>query len=408
VSAQAAEPLLVGRYAEIALKGANRADFERALARSARRSLPAGSTVEVRGSRLLVRLPAGTPAEAGAAALQRCFGLVSIRTAWRLPRSAGIDEVAALAAAVGERARQAGARTFKIAASRADKTFPLTSPELNRQVGGRVAKATGLAVDVHRPDVELGVEVRPEGIYVWGTTVPGPGGLPTGTAGRAMVLLSGGIDSPVAAYLAAKRGLRLSAVYFHTFPYTGDGARQKVVDLARVLARYVGDVRLWIGHFTDLQLAVQERVPEPLRTVVVRRLMLRFAEVLARRDRAGALVTGDSLGQVASQTLESMAAIGEVATLPLLRPLVAADKTEIVDLARRVGTYEISIRPFDDCCTLFAPRHPKTRPTRAEAREAEARLPVEELLAAAVARSERLRVTEEGAVPDPPGGSGAG
>ncbi len=397
------EALLVGRYAEIALKGGNRPVFERALARAARRRLPEGARVEVRGSRLLVRMPEGMPAETGIAGLQRCFGLVSVQPAWRLLRPADTEAIGAQALAVARAAQAAGARSFKITASRIDKTFPVRSPDLNRTLGATVASETGLAVDVHHPDVEIAVEVREDAVYFAGRSLPGPGGLPTGTAGRAMVLLSGGIDSPVAAYLAAKRGLLLSAAYFHTFPYTGDGTRQKVIDLARALARYTGDVRLWVGHFTDIQLAVQDGVPEALRTVVVRRMMLRVAEAFCRRDRAGALVTGDSLGQVASQTLESLAAVGEVADLPLLRPLVAADKTEIVDLARRIGTYDISIRPFDDCCTLFAPRHPRTKPTRAEVRRAEAHLDVETLVAQAVAASERLRVTEAEAVPDPPG-----
>lgn len=398
------EPLLIGRYAEIALKGGNRPVFERALARAARRRLPEGSRVELRGSRLLVRLPEQVPIETGIAALQRCFGLVSVQPAWRLPRPTDAEAITAEAVAVARRAQAEGARTFKISASRTDKTFPTNSLELNRTIGAAVAEATGLRVDVHHPDVEVGVEVRDDAVYFGGHSLPGPGGLPTGTAGRAMVLLSGGIDSPVAAYLAAKRGLLLSAAYFHTFPYTGDGTKQKVIDLSRALARYTGDVRLWIGHFTDIQLAVQDAVPEPLRTVVVRRMMLRLAEALCRRDRAGALVTGDSLGQVASQTLESLAAVGEVASLPLLRPLVTSDKTEITGLARRIGTYDISIRPFDDCCTLFAPRHPRTKPTREEVRRAESALDVQGLLDRALAASERLRVTEDGAVPDPPPG----
>ncbi len=407
------EPLLIGRYAEIALKGGNRADFERALARAARRLLPGGSRVELRGSRLLARLPAGLPAEAGLAALRRCFGLVRIEPSWRLPCPADLADITGEAVAAARRAAQAGASSFKIDARRADKTFPLTSPELNRSLGAAVAAATGLRVDVHHPDVAIGVDVRDDAVYVSGAGVPGPGGLPTGSAGRAMALLSGGIDSPVAAYLAAKRGCRLSAAYFHTPPYTGEGTRQKVEDLAAALARYTGDVRLWIVPFTAAQLAVQRAVPEPLRTLVVRRLMVRIAEGLCRRDRAGALVTGDSLGQVASQTLESLAAVGEVADLPLLRPLVGADKVEIVAVARRIGTYDISIRPFDDCCTVFAPQRPRTRPTRLEVRDAEAALGAgaAALVADAVAGSQRLRVTPDGVAtdaPTAPGEAGAG
>jgi thiamine biosynthesis protein ThiI len=401
-----AEELLLGRCAEIALKGGNRPDFERALLRRAREVLPAGCRTRMAGGRLEVRLPAALPPEPALAALGRCFGLVAVQRAFRLPRPHTPEELAAACVRVADAASSSGARSFKIAARRADKGYPLTSLELNRMLGAAVATATGLRVDVHRPDLTLGVDARADGVYLTGEVCPGPGGLPTGTAGRALLLLSGGIDSPVAGYLAAKRGLRLSAVYFHTFPYTGDGARAKAVDLARRLAAFAGPVRLWIGGFTPVQLAIQRAVPEPLRTLVVRRLMLRVAEELARRERAGALITGDSLGQVASQTLEALAAVGEVAQLPLLRPLVAMDKTEIIALARRIGTYEVSIRPFDDCCTLFAPRHPRTRPTRAEVRAAEASLDVAALVAAAVAASERLRVAESGVSPDPPGGAG--
>ncbi len=395
------EQILIGRYAEIALKGGNRPDFERALLRAARLRLPAGSRVELRGSRLLARLTADRAVEDGVRALQHVFGLTAVQPAWRLARPLELARVVEGVIHLAQEAARGGARTFKIAARRADKSFPLDSPALNRQLGAEVLSATGLRVDVHGPDVEIGVDVRADAVYLWGGGAPGPGGLPTGTAGRAVALMSGGIDSPVAAYLAAKRGLSLAAVYCHTPPYTGEGVRQKVIDLCRLLARYAGPVRLWVVGFTPVQLAVQAGVPEPLRTLVARRFMLRIAGAVARRERAGALVTGDSLGQVASQTLESLAATGEVAELPLLRPLVAMDKMEIVAVARRLETYPVSIRPFDDCCSLFAPRHPRTRPTRVDVRFAEAALDVVALVQEALAASERLQVTPEGAVARP-------
>ena len=393
--------LLVGSYGEIALKGGNRAVFERALARAARRLLPDGAVVAIRGSHLEARLPAGVPEETGIAALQRCFGLVAVRPATRLERPLELADVARAACATARQAMVAGAGSFKVAARRQDKAFPLTSPELNRALGAEVARTTGLRVDVHRPDLELGVDVRQDAVYIWGRTLPGPGGLPLGSSGRAVALLSGGIDSPVAAYSAARRGLTLAAAYCHTFPYTGDGTRDKVVDLCRRLAEYVGTVHLWVVDFTPVQLAIQSDVPEPYRTLVARRMMVRLAEELARRERAGALVTGDSLGQVASQTLESLAAVGEVANLPLLRPLLSWDKQEIVALARRIGTYDISVRPFDDCCTVFAPRHPRTRPTRVQVREAEGRIAVPALVASALSGSHRWTITPRGAAPDP-------
>ena len=412
---EAAEPaprpapptVLIGRYAEVALKGANRPRFERALAQRARHLLPPRADVEVRGGRLVVRLPAGASAAASLAALRRCFGLVSVELAVRLPRTVEEDGLAEACLSFAARAMAAGARSFKIAARRADKSYPLNSLELARRLGARVA-AAGLRVDVHTPDLVIGVDVRREAVYVSGGAAAGPGGLPTGTAGRALLLLSGGIDSPVAGYLAAKRGLRLSAVYFHTFPYTGDGARMKVMDLAAALSAYTGELLIWVGAFTAAQIAIQAAVPEPMRTVVVRRMMVRIAEALCRREHAGALVTGDSLGQVASQTLESLGAVGAVATFPLLRPLVTSDKTEIVALARRIGTYDISIRPFDDCCTLFAPRHPRTAPTLQQAEDAEAGLDVPALVAQAVGESERFTVTPEGVLPSTPAAAGPG
>ncbi len=398
-----AATVLVGSYGEIALKGGNRAVFERALVRAARRLLPAGTAVAIRASHLEARLPVGVPQETGLAALQRCFGLVSVRSATRLERPLALEDVARTACATARQAMLAGAQSFKLAARRQDKSFPLTSPELNRVLGAEVAAATGLRVDVHHPDLELGVDVRDDAVYVWGRSLPGPGGLPVGTSGRAMALLSGGIDSPVAAYSAARRGLGLAAAYCHTFPYTGDGTRDKVLDLCRRLTEYVGGIHLWVVDFTPVQLAIQAEVPEPFRTLVARRMMLRLAEDLARRERAGALVTGDSLGQVASQTLASLAAVGEVASLPVLRPLLSWDKQEIVELARRIGTYDISIRPFDDCCTVFAPRHPRTRPTRAQVRDAEARLALSPLMGSALAGSHRWQITPDGTIVDPTG-----
>lgn len=384
---------MIGRYAEIALKGGNRRLFERALVRRVQDQLGDRGRVEVAGGRVLVHLALGADPSDATLALCRSFGVVSAQLAVRLLRPVEMSAVASEAIALAQDALQTGARSFKVAARRADKGFPLNSLELNRLLGAAVAEATGLRVDVHDADLELEVDVRPDAIFLAGGRVAGPGGLPTGVSGRALALLSGGIDSPVAAYLAAKRGLVLSAVYFHTFPYTGEGTRQKVYDLCRRLTLYAGPVRLWVVHFTQIQEAIAELVPEPMRTIVARRMMIRLAEEVARREHAGALITGDSLGQVASQTLEALNAIGEIATLPLLRPLVAWDKTEIVSLARRIDTYSVSIRPFDDCCVLFAPQHPRTRPTRAEAARAEERLDIEPLLASALRQSERLRAT---------------
>jgi thiamine biosynthesis protein ThiI len=377
---------ILGRFGEIGLKGANRGDFERALLRQVRLRLPEGADARIGGGQVIVHVP-DDQAERTAEALTRVFGLVGVIRAVAAPPALDAIKAAAI-----DLARSARARSFKIAARRVWKGFPLTSPELNTELGAAVAQSTGLAVDVHRPDLTLAVEVRSDVVYLHGAPEAGPGGLPLGTSGRAVALLSGGIDSPVAAYLAGKRGLSVAAVYFHAFPFTGDRTKEKVKDLCRALGRYFGPMRLWVVPFTETQVAIRDRCPAPFATLLTRRMMLRAAEELSRRERAGALVTGDSLGQVASQTLEALTAVGEVAQLPLLRPLIALDKDEIVAIARRIGTYEISIQPYEDCCALFAPRHPRTRPTREQVREAEAPLPVADLVAGAVQGAERLLI----------------
>ncbi len=377
---------ILGRFGEIGLKGANRGEFERRLLRQVRQRLPEGAAASLRGGQVVVHVPEASAAQT-ADAMTRVFGLVSVIGA--VPAAPNMP---AIAGAAIDLARASGAHSFKIAARRVWKGFPLTSPEINAALGAAVADATGLAVDVHHPDLTLAVEVRSDVVYLHGQALPGPGGLPLGASGRAVALLSGGIDSPVATYLAGKRGLSVAAVYFHAFPFTGDRTKEKVVDLCRALGRYFGPMRLWVVPFTECQVAIRDLCPAPFATLLTRRMMLRVAEELSRRERAGALVTGDSLGQVASQTLEALAAVGEVAELPLLRPVVALDKDEIVAIARRIGTYDISIRPYEDCCSIFAPRHPRTRPTREQVREAEAPLPAADLLAAALSGSERLFV----------------
>ena len=382
--------IILGRFGEIGLKGSNRGEFERRLLRQVRARLPKGAASQMRGGQVLVQVP-DEEGERTVEALTHVFGLVGVMRAVAVPPDMGQITAAAI-----ELARSARASSFKIAARRVWKGFPLTSPQINADLGAAVAEATGLRVDVHHPDLTLAVEIRSDVVHLHGPAMPGPGGLPLGASGRAMTLLSGGIDSPVATYLAGKRGLSVAAVYFHAFPFTGDRTKEKVVDLCRALGRYFGPLRLWVVPFAETQVAIRDLCPAPFATLLTRRMMLRVAESLSRRERAGALITGDSLGQVASQTLEAMTSVGEVAELPLLRPVVGLDKDEIVAIARRIGTYDISIRPYEDCCSIFAPRHPRTRPTREQVREAESPLPVADLLASAVERAERLLVQPAG------------
>lgn len=253
-------------------------------------------------------------------------------------------------------------KTFKVNARRSRKNYPKDSMEINRDMGEAILKALPeLQVDVHRPDIMLNIEVR-EKIYVYSEIIPGPGGMPVGTGGKAMLLLSGGIDSPVAGYMIAKRGVKIDAVYFHAPPYTSDRAKQKVVDLARLVSRYTGPIYLHVINFTDIQLHIYENAPHEELTIIMRRYMMRIAEAIAKKTECLGLITGESIGQVASQTMSSLIATNEVCELPVYRPLIGFDKEEIVEVAKKIDTYETSIQPFEDCCTIFVAKHPVTKP----------------------------------------------
>lgn len=253
-------------------------------------------------------------------------------------------------------------KTFKVNARRSRKNYPKDSMEINRDMGEAILKAfPELQVDVHRPDIMLNIEVR-EKIYVYSEIIPGPGGMPVGTGGKAMLLLSGGIDSPVAGYMIAKRGVKIDAVYFHAPPYTSDRAKQKVVDLARLVSRYTGPIYLHVINFTDIQLHIYENAPHEELTIIMRRYMMRIAEAIAKKTDCLGLITGESIGQVASQTMSSLIATNEVCELPVYRPLIGFDKEEIVEVAKKIDTYETSIQPFEDCCTIFVAKHPVTKP----------------------------------------------
>lgn len=252
--------------------------------------------------------------------------------------------------------------TFKVQARRARKNYPMDSMELNRKLGEVILDAfPEIRVDVHQPDVMLHVEIR-EKIYIYSEIIPGPGGMPVGSNGKAMLLLSGGIDSPVAGYMIAKRGVKIDAVYFHAPPYTSDRAKQKVIDLAKLVSRYTGPVYLHVIHFTDIQLAIYEKCPHDELTIIMRRYMMRIAEKIAKDTGCLGLITGESIGQVASQTIQSLAVTNEVCTLPVFRPLIGFDKMDIVEISERINTYETSILPYEDCCTIFVAKHPVTKP----------------------------------------------
>jgi thiamine biosynthesis protein ThiI len=299
----------------------------------------------------------------------------------------------AMAAAAIDEARALPAGTsFKVESNRRDKSFPHPSPEISRQVGGRVAMETGLPVDVHNPAQVIRVEVGDQASFVFSQLIPGPGGLPVGTAGHASLLLSGGIDSPVAGWYAMRRGCTLSAIYFHSFPYTGDKTREKVVDLARRLAMWHGPLTVHVVHFTEVQKALRASGPAELAVVLYRRMMMRAASLIAAGEGAKALITGENLGQVASQTLDNLGVIEDAATLPVLRPLITFDKSEIIERAERIGTYQLSIQPYDDSCSLFVPKHPATRARVIDAQRAESALDVDALARDLATKAEPIRV----------------
>ncbi len=386
------EPILLARYGEIGLKGRNRPFFIDRLVRNIADQVGGAGTVRAHFGRVLVRTGGDLDGlEALADRVRRTFGVVSVSPAVRVPSE--IEAIAAAAEAVTARAlRRRAPASFKVETRRADKRFPHTSGEINTIVGGRLQDRFSLPVNVTAPDLTVTVEIRDQ-TFLFTETLAGPGGLPAGTGGRAVALLSGGIDSPVATWMAARRGLEVIPLHCYAFPFVNERSKMKVIDLCRVLATYAGPLRLWIGFFTEIQRAVQVGVTADLRVTVMRRMMLRLAEAVAAREGALAVVTGESAGQVASQTLASIATIDAVASGPVLRPLIGMDKSEITARAREIGTYDISVLPYEDCCSLFLPAHPRTQPAADEAVREERALPVDDLLADALARSEVLTVS---------------
>ncbi|QQK77322.1 tRNA 4-thiouridine(8) synthase ThiI [Salicibibacter cibarius] len=378
------------RYSEIALKGKNRADFERALKGNINRALAAFPGAKAR--RTTGRLVVDThdeDAEAIMGKLQCIFGISSLSYA----RKTSHELLDIQATALRVMQDQPGAKTFKVSARRSFKSFPIRSQQLNHEIGSHVLKNTeDITVDVHHPDVELLVEVREHGTYISAGKIPGPGGLPVGSSGKVMLMLSGGIDSPVAGYLALKRGAELEAVHFHSPPFTNERAKQKVIDLSRILAGYGTTIRLHVIPFTEIQQYIHKEVATNYEMTIMRRMMMRISERVAREREALALVNGESLGQVSSQTLASMHTIEEVANLPVLRPLITMDKIEVTDIAEQIGTFETSILPYEDCCTIFLPAESKTKPKREKANFYESFLDMDEMLEKAVSNRETLTI----------------
>ena len=381
------------KLGEVVLKGLNRRSFEdRLVANVARRLRSCGSfQVYIRQSTIYAEPAAdGCDMEAAYAAVRQVFGVVSVARA--VPCEKTVE-------AIVETARSyladafASAKSFKVESKRADKSYPLNSIQISQAVGGELAEAfPDVEVDVHDPGLTVHVEIREKYAYVHAPAVPGAGGLPVGMGGHAVSLLSGGLDGPVSSWMMARRGVELEMVHFVSPPYTSQQARDKVLELARLLTAWCGRLRVHIVPFTEIQEEIRKRCPEEYFTLIMRRFMMRLAQAVAKRAGAKALITGESLGQVASQTMMALAVTDDVAQMPVLRPLIGMDKVEIIRMSREIGTYDTSILPYEDCCTVFTPRHPATRPKIEDVRAAEAKLDVEALVARSLEGEEPLWV----------------
>lgn len=388
--------IFIVRCGEVALKGMNKPYFERMLVDRIRRNVKDFEGVDVRRHEglIFVRADKKHDKEQLIRQISKVFGVASISPAVEAPSN--LD-------AIGEEAvkymmeliETKGVKTFKVEAKRADKNFPVKSPEIGRIIGAKVLIGCKvLKVDVHNPDVHLFVDVRHDKSYIYQQKIAGFGGLPLGTNGKGMVLLSGGIDSPVAAWMMAKRGMVIEAVHFHSYPYTSQRAQEKVEDLARIVASYCGNFKMHVVNLLPIQEQIVQNCPEEETTILVRRFMMRIAEKLAQKNRAMMLITGENLGQVASQTAEALVVTDACVKMPVMRPLIAMDKIDIMDKAEEIGTFETSIQPYEDCCTVFLPKHPTTKPKLERIEESESHLDVDALVEAAVASAEIVQIRQ--------------
>ena len=383
------------KYAEIGTKGKNRFMFEDALIKQIRfalREVDGSFEVTKESGRIYVTAEGDYDYDDTIEALKRVFGIADICPMVQID-DRDYENLKKHVVEYMDKVYPDKNLTFKVVARRGDKRYPVSSDQINRDMGEAILEAfPQMRVDVHNPDVLLRVEIRQK-VNIFSLMIPGPGGMPVGTNGKAMLLLSGGIDSPVAGYMIAKRGVKIDAVYFHAPPYTSDRAKQKVVDLAKLVARYSGPMDLHVVNFTDIQLYIYEKCPHEELTIIMRRYMMRIAQAIAEKNGAIGLITGESIGQVASQTLQSLAATNEVCTMPVYRPVIGFDKQEIVDVSEKIGTYETSIQPFEDCCTIFVAKHPVTKPNINVIRNSERHLEekIDELVKTTLETTEVIR-----------------
>lgn len=382
------------KYAEIGTKGKNRFMFEDALIKQIRfalREVDGSFEVTKESGRIYVTAEGDYDYDDTIEALKRVFGIADICPMVQID-DRDYENLKKHVVEYMDKVYPDKNLTFKVVARRGDKRYPVSSDQINRDMGEAILEAfPQMRVDVHNPDVLLRVEIRQK-VNIFSLMIPGPGGMPVGTNGKAMLLLSGGIDSPVAGYMIAKRGVKIDAVYFHAPPYTSDRAKQKVVDLAKLVARYSGPMDLHVVNFTDIQLYIYEKCPHEELTIIMRRYMMRIAQTIAERTGSIGLITGESIGQVASQTLQSLAATNEVCTMPVFRPVIGFDKQEIVDVSEKIGTYETSIQPYEDCCTIFVAKHPVTKPNINVIHSSERRLEekIDQLVETALETTEQI------------------
>lgn len=386
------------KYAEIGVKGKNRYLFEDALANQIKYALKkCDGEFQVRKTQGRIYVDAMTDFDFKDTVehLQRVFGISAICPVVYV-EDEGFEKLCQDVIAFLDSVYPDKNKTFKVNARRARKNYPKDSMTINMDLGEAILNAfPEMHVDVHKPEIMLNVEIR-EKIYIYSETIPGPGGMPVGTGGKAMLLLSGGIDSPVAGYMIAKRGVKIDAVYFNAPPYTSERAKQKVIDLAKIVSRYTGPIYLHIINFTDIQLYIYEKCPHEELTIIMRRYMMKIAEKIAQETECLGLITGESIGQVASQTMQSLAATNEVCELPVYRPLIAFDKLDIIDISEKIGTYETSILPYEDCCTIFVAKHPVTKPNLKIIKRHEENLAekIDELVDTALKTDELIIVSE--------------
>lgn len=392
------EKIILVRYTEIHLKGLNRPFFEKKLIsnmKGALKEIP--SKILHEQGRIYVRSIPEDQFEAALDRLTRVFGIHSISPAYVVDKEWD-NVVNTCTELMAQEIERRGKASFKVFARRSDKHYFMNSDGINREMGHlMLERFPELHVDIHNPEISLCIEIR-DSAYVYCREIPCANGMPVGSAGKATLLISGGIDSPVAGYMMAKRGLVLSAVHFYSYPYTSERARDKVVELTKLLSRYAGPIRLFLVPFTDIQMKIYDDCPEKETTVLMRRLMMKIAERIAVSEEARALITGEALGQVASQTLESLCVTDDAVSMPVFRPLIGFDKDEIMDLARKIGTYETSILPYEDCCTVFVPKHPVTKPEVTALRASEAAVDFEPLIDKAIADTEMVIASEKSSV----------